>query len=288
MAPAFACPPIGIMPRPFDATLPGSADRSRAGLAISLALHAIIVLALLLHAELSWKPYAAPGLRTVSDDRGGGGGGRGGEGNRVAYITLPSAAPAKVARPPHVAARAAPVPVPVRKPDPPVVTPTSTVPPIPTEAAPDSIPEPPDSVVPDPTPQVAGGPSAAQGGAGTGTGSGGGSGTGQGRGVGAGRGAGSGPGDGGGGGGTGTAPEPRQLVLPPEDVPKELKGRSLQVTFWIGAGGQVQRIAVAPAISNGKFARKFEDTMRNYRFRPARSPAGFPVAGSTTLTVAFY
>jgi protein TonB len=126
---------------------------------------------------------------------------------------------------------------------------------------------------------VAAGPGGGAGpgaGPGTGGGTGGGTGTGVGPGVGAGRGE-----------GRGQPPEPRQLVIPPSDFPKELRGRRIEVTFFVAADGRVEHIQVAPAIANGGFARKFDETMRNYRFRPARSPAGAPIAGSTTITVSF-
>lgn len=84
------------------------------------------------------------------------------------------------------------------------------------------------------------------------------------------------------------APEPRQLVLPPPDSPKSLRGQRVNVTFFVSVEGRVERVAVAPEISDGSFARKFDETMRNYRFRPARSPQGAPVPGSVTITVSFF
>jgi TonB family protein len=77
-------------------------------------------------------------------------------------------------------------------------------------------------------------------------------------------------------------------VLPPSDYPKELRGRTLEVTFWVDAQGKVEHIEVVPTIAQGGFAKKFEETMRNYRFQPARSPEGVPVAGSLTVKVAFF
>jgi TonB family protein len=76
-------------------------------------------------------------------------------------------------------------------------------------------------------------------------------------------------------------------VIPPSDFPKELRGRRIEVTFFVAADGRVEHIEVVPAIAHGGFARKFDETMRNYRFRPARSAAGAPVSGSTTITVSF-
>jgi len=76
-------------------------------------------------------------------------------------------------------------------------------------------------------------------------------------------------------------------VLPPADYPKDMRGRQVEVTFYVTADGRVDRIDVAPEIRDGGFARKFAEAMRNYRFRPARSPAGAPVPGTTTVTVFF-
>lgn len=78
------------------------------------------------------------------------------------------------------------------------------------------------------------------------------------------------------------------MIIPPDDPPKSLRGQSIRVTFWVAADGRVERIAVTPDIPDRGFARRFEESMRNYRFRPARSPAGLPIPGSTTLTVAFF
>jgi TonB family protein len=91
-----------------------------------------------------------------------------------------------------------------------------------------------------------------------------------------------------GNGGGPRAPEPRQLIVPPTDFPKELRGRALEVTFLVDARGKVQRVDVRPAIEHREFARRFEERMRNYQFRPARSSEGLPVPGSITLKVAFF
>ena len=77
------------------------------------------------------------------------------------------------------------------------------------------------------------------------------------------------------------------MVLPPADYPKDMRGRQVEVTFYVTADGRVERIAVAPEIRDGGFARRFAEAMRNYRFRPARSAAGAPVPGTTTVTVFF-
>jgi len=77
------------------------------------------------------------------------------------------------------------------------------------------------------------------------------------------------------------------MVVPPADPPKSLRGQQVAVTFFVAADGRVERVTVAPEIADRGFAQKFDETMRNYRFRPARSPEGAPVPGSVTFTVSF-
>jgi hypothetical protein len=127
------------------------------------------------------------------------------------------------------------------------------------------------------------------------SGSSGGSGGGSGGGTGSGTGPGSGPGTGGGGGrpgadstgGMGRDPEPRQLILPPFDYPRAMRGLTIAVTFFVLADGRVDQVAFAPEIPDHGYAKKLEDVMRAYRFRPARSAAGLPVPGRTTVSVSF-
>ncbi|MBA2291607.1 MAG: energy transducer TonB, partial [Gemmatimonadales bacterium] len=114
-------------------------------------------------------------------------------------------------------------------------------------------------------------------------------GTGQGTGTGSGTGAGSGGGTGGGAaaGSRGTDPVSRQLMLPPLDSPKSLRGRTVAVTFVVSAEGRVLDIAVVPPIADRGFSRKFDEVMRAYRFYPARDPSGAAVPGTTTVDVTF-
>jgi outer membrane biosynthesis protein TonB len=246
--------------RPLTLRLPRS-RRHAWGFPVSLVLHAILVMlvAVSVHRDWSRTPVAGPIAITLPPVGGGGGG------SREAYITPPSApSPAPVRERP----RERPVVAP------PVVAPAVVPPPAP----------------PDTEPQVAAAPTAdssVTGGQSGGVGPGAGPGTGGGTGGGTGTGTGPGVGGGQGPGGGGQPPEPRQLVIPPSDFPKELRGRQIEVTFFVAADGRVEHIRVAPAIANGGFARKFDESMRNYRFRPARSAAGTPIAGSTTITVSF-
>jgi TonB family protein len=59
------------------------------------------------------------------------------------------------------------------------------------------------------------------------------------------------------------------------------------VNFQIGADGRVTDIDVVPPITDKKFARKFDEVMRGYRFRPARDAEGQDVPGVLTVTVTF-
>jgi len=114
---------------------------------------------------------------------------------------------------------------------------------------------------------------------------GGGAGGGTGPGIGPGQGPGTGPGAGGGGqGGTIRPPELRDLAFPFDTPPKELRGASLAVTFWVRVDGQVDRYEVEPAIDDRDYARKFDEVIRAFRFTPARAPDGSKVAGTTTVT----
>jgi periplasmic protein TonB len=221
---------------------------------VSLALHVAVVLLILV-------PWGSELFRVLSAghpalNTGGGGGG----GNREAYISLPASAP----RP---SAPVAPVTI-----APPVVQPTPTPEPV------QLIPV--DTAV---TQASAGPASAVVGDSAGGTGPGAGGGTGGG--IGPGTGTGTGPGAGGGVGGTGTGPQQKRWVIPPENSPKELRGRAIRVTFWVDAAGKVQKVELDPEIRDRGYAKKFLEAMMNYEFRPARDPAGLPVAGKTEITI---
>jgi len=209
-----------------------------------------------------WKSQPLLGSQPGFGQSGGGGG------REVSLMALPADAP-----------RAAPARVPAPVVPPPVRTPT---------VLPKPLPPPVETAAPADTvaPLVSGAATP-----GTPGGSGGGSGGGNGPGTGPG----SGPGRGGSGGGpggdstgaVGRDPEPRQLILPPFDYPKSMRGLTIAVTFFVLADGRVDHVAFAPEIPDHGYGKKLEDVMRAYRFRPARSPAGLPVPGRTTVSVSF-
>jgi protein TonB len=171
-----------------------------------------------------------------------------------------------------------------KPPPPPPVETTEVTPPVPKiEVIPDKV----ETPVETPLPAVPNPAASAGAGSGGGTGGGVGTGTGTGRGSGLGPGSGSGTGGGEGGGLGGFPPEARQMVIPPIKSPKELHGTSVEVKFSISADGRVTDVAVSPAIKDRAYARKFDEVMRNYRFKPARDESGKAVAGILTMTVTF-
>ena len=238
-------------------------SRHYGGLAGSLVLHGLLIVLLGFHGESVWSRTASAGDPTRAPGATAGGGG----GRRVAYITLPSIP--RVESPPRFAVT---VPVPPQK----------TVPLPTTEAVPA------ERVVPEPAETaaiaVAGDTTATTNDpSGPGNAEGAGSGNTAGIGDGAGAGGGTGPGDGG-EGGTLRPPEPRDMAFPFDAPPKELRGVSLSVTFWVRADGRVERYLVEPEIKDRDYAKKFDEVMRAFRFTPARAPNGTQVAGTTRIS----
>jgi hypothetical protein len=248
---------------PPNLTLPSS-RRRYVGLAASLVVHAALLAVIVSQGDRLWTRTLAPGAPTLFLIPGGGGGGGG---NRVAYIILPpppraeGQAPTKVT-PPEV----------LPQPDPPPVEVTMTPQPAPPQPV-DSLPA---TALADTVTGGATGP-------GTGAAPGGGTGGGAGPGIGPGAGEGRGPGAGGEGGEI-RPPELRDLAFPFETPPKELRGASLDVVFWVRVDGRVERYEVQPAITDRDYARKFDEVIRAFRFSPARAPDGSRIAGTTRVT----
>jgi hypothetical protein len=235
--------------------------RRYSGLAASLVLHGVLLGLLVMQGERLLSRSFTLGNTPLTGSNSGDGGG----GNRVAYITLPSIP--KPASPPAVRVTA-PVPPPKS-----VQTPVPL--PVPAEPA---LPEPADTSPPAAASGQA--PEAADTGAGAVAGAGAGGAPGAGV-VGTGGAGGIG---GRGGGGTLRPPEPRELPLPYDTPPKELRGASLRVTFWVRVDGRVERYEVEPEIKDRDYARKFDEVMRAFRFTPARAPDGTSVAGVARIS----
>ena len=237
--------------------------RRFSGLAGSLALHGLLVAAFVFHGERLWSHTASAGDPAIARGATAGGGG----GRRVAYITLPSIP--RVESQPRFTVTA---PVPPQK-----TTPTPPPDPVPAEKV---LPEPADT-----TAVAAGGDTAGSTDSSSGAGKAEGAGSGTTAGIGGGAGAGGGTGPGAGGeGGTLRPPEPRDMAFPFDAPPKELRGVSLNVTFWVRADGRVERYQVEPAIKDRNYAKKFDEVMRAFRFTPARAPNGTHVAGTTRIS----
>ena len=74
------------------------------------------------------------------------------------------------------------------------------------------------------------------------------------------------------------------MAFPFDTPPKELRGVSLNVTFWVQTDGKVERYTVEPEIKDREYAKKFDEVMRAFRFTPARAPDGTRVPGTTRIS----
>lgn len=74
------------------------------------------------------------------------------------------------------------------------------------------------------------------------------------------------------------------MAFPFDNPPKELRGTSLNVTFWVRNDGRVERYVVEPAIKDRDYARKFDEVMRAFRFTPAQAPDGTRIPGTTRIS----
>lgn len=248
-------------PIPLTLKLP-TRPRRFLGLGASLVLHGLVALLLVLRGERLWDRTLAPGTpgpSAAADGESGGGG------SRVAYITLPPMPRTEPPPRPKVVKAVPPprqVEVPVRAPE-----------------QPEAVTPPPDTVAPPPTQSFASGDSGAARGTAPGAGTGGQPGQGTGRSGGGGNGAGP-----GGEGGRARPPEPRDMAFPFDNPPKELRGTSLNVTFWVRNDGRVERYVVEPAIKNRDYAKKFDEVMRAFRFTPAQAADGTRIPGTTRIS----
>jgi hypothetical protein len=226
----------------------------------SLLFHTVVI-ALILWPATHFLTINDPGNPFLPPGGGGGGGGGGGE--SVAYISLPAFTP------PPPAAEVVEVP-PVETPEVPVVAE-----PVPVQ----------DSVRADT--QVVAMNNTTTPGTGTGsTGTGSGVGPGSGTGTGPGTGPGSGPGS---GGGLSLArpPQAKQLIMVPENKPRELRNQTVRAMFSIDATGKVEQVVFTPEIQNRDYAQKLRETLLAFRFTPARSATGEAIAVQYPIDITF-
>lgn len=248
---------------PLDMPRPGSSRESRVlGRAVSIAVHALIILAMLLPALLSPNVRSALLGGAGGPGPAGGGGGRGGvtgEREKLRYLRV---APAPAAQAPAVT----PTPVPV-PPKPEVVQPT------PATVQPQATPPPQDA----PTSGAAAGSGDASGTGGAGPGSGGGIGSGVGTGIGSANGPGT-----GGGADSVYPPQPTQLFLPPTPVPSKIRPYTLVAEFEVDTTGRVISVDFNET-RDGGYNRKLRDALAKIRFRPAVKRDGTPVRARTQI-----
>lgn len=248
-------------PQVPELRLPRTRHSALGGTATSLAIHGLIVFAILWTGrQVAGEDFLAAG------GPGPLGGGGGGGGSQITYVELPpyqtAASPAR-----QEEDESPSVDLPIPRPE---------LKEIPQETRQIRIARPTGPVVP----AVAIGRGAGSGGgAGAGTGSGGGVGSGQGTGAGSGTGPGT-----GGDGGDGFGPRSQQLIMPP-DAPESVKGTVFRVRFWINERGRVTRVEVQPRISDASYRREFRDRMRQFRFYPARDAEGNPIASYIDIEI---
>jgi len=256
-----SAPPTRRAPR-GQLALPADRRRRVAGALVSFVFHATLI---------GWIAWGGSQLVAAANQRPGGpgprGGGGGGGASRVVFFELPDVAP-----PMEVAMVPPPAEVVV------AFKPPTDLPKIEIEMPKFEMPASSVSVVT--TGSVLGQGPGTGGGPGAGTGTGGGIGSGRGTGIGDSIGPGT-----GGDGGRVFPPVPRQVILPPMGAPGSLKGKEVVVTFWVNTDGRVTRVETRPALSRGDYARTFRERMLGYRFTPALTLSGEPIAATFDITL---
>ena len=66
-----------------------------------------------------------------------------------------------------------------------------------------------------------------------------------------------------------------------------MRGQIIDVSFFVHADGRVERVVFIPDVSDRAYARKLEEAMRAYRFRPARDASGQAIPGIAIVKVSF-
>jgi hypothetical protein len=250
------------MPRPA-----GARESSRISAIVSFALHALIILLLILPTLLSSRVRSALVTGAGGPGPAGGGGGSGGSPGLRERLQFVRVAPEPAAERPTL------TPVPVPTPPKPVVTPPKT------EAQPQATPPPTDAA---PATGSASGTDDASGSGGAGPGSGGGIGSG----VGTGTGSANGPGTGGGADSV-YPPQPIEVFIPPTPVPSKIKPYTLVAQFDVDSTGKVLNVDFNET-RDGGYNKKLRAQLGRIRFRPAVKRDGTPVRATVPLTYDIY
>jgi hypothetical protein len=77
-------------------------------------------------------------------------------------------------------------------------------------------------------------------------------------------------------------------VLPPQDAPKQLRGKEIKVISMVDEQGKVQRVEFQPEITDGAYARRLRESMLNNRYYPATDATGHPVPSTFETIVTIY
>ena len=258
-------PPVGLPER--------GRRRGWRGTAASVAVHALILILLIVPFFASDTLKDAVLGAGGAGPAGGGGGGRGGTGGQAITERLQFV---QVAPAPQPKATVTPPVVPPVKPP---VVPPITPPPKPVEA-PKPAPTPAPAAPVAPAASVTsgtGGGSGNDGSQGNGPGTGGGVGSGEGTG----RGTANGPGTGGGPGSI-YPPQPTMVLIPPQPVPGKVKGFELVAHFDVDEKGTVLAVEFTET-RDGGYNRKLRDMLREIRFRPAVRADGAPVRATAEI-----
>lgn len=253
---------LRTMPRPYrrilpTATLPRVKPQRKGGVAFAVALHIGII------GLLIWEP--AP---VVNDEDGIGGpgargGGGGGGAGAVTFIQMPA----------------------YRQPSSQLTFRVEVAEPRPeVTIQPEIMVSPNLSRTTRPNRQIATRTIGSERGTGEGLGRGTGSGGGVGSGEGTGTGSATGPGTGGGGGSI-FPPSPRNISLPPQPIPGELKGKAFDVRFWVDENGIVTNVTVSPRVEQSDYRERWIRQLRDFVFNPATSADGTPIPGEFPMTV---
>ena len=233
--------------QPFTAyQLPRGAKRGPVGTLVSFSIHVGIVIAIFWGGAEALLDLGAGG----PGPRGGGGG----DGGAAAYFTLPASPPpaaVDLPAPPQIAVDQLPIPDVKIEDLARIDVPQQTIP-------------------------------VATSNSGTGTG-----GPGQGPGTGGGTGSGVGPGTGsdvgpgtGGGGGDNFAATPLGIILPA----RCLRGRT-EARFSVAVDGRVTRVEMQPPPREASCRREMTERLMGYRFRPATTREGQPVASVFSIVL---
>ena len=278
-SPIHDSPPHGRPAYRVPIGMPVRDEGRRASMLVSVAVHALIVVLLLVPLFLPDTVLARIEQGAGGDGPAGGGGGgrRGTGGGTVETLRYVRLAPDPVPTPTTLPAITPPVPKVVVPPPLPVVPPVKAPDPVPekTSAAPA-----PQAVVAAITPGTGGG----SGNDGT-TGAGPGSGGGVGAGIGTGRGSANGPGTGG-GNQVNYPPQPTQFFIPPIPQPANVRGFTMIANFDVDSTGRVLDFKFTET-PNRDYNRSLASVLRAMRFRPGTRPDGTPVRMTWQFSIDF-